>query len=108
MKQANLFGVPLPAARWTDPSTSHQAALSIDLDHLRQSQRHVLSALEAIGGAGTDDDIYNALAARGVMLSPSGARTRRSELVAMRLVRDSGDKARLSSGRWAIVWEVVR
>lgn len=107
MHNLNLFGVPLPAARWTDPSTSHEAAQSIDVDSLRESQRHVLNALHAIG-SGTDDDIYNAMRRRNVVLSPSGARTRRAELVAMGLVRDSGDKARLSSGRWAIVWEVAR
>lgn len=108
MHNYNLFGVPTPAARWTDPSTSHEAAESITMDALRESQRHVLNALDALGGSGTDDDIYNALCRRNVILSPSGARTRRSELVAMGLVRDSGDKHVLDSGRRAIIWEVVR
>lgn len=103
----NLFGVPTPSARWTDPSTSHQAAESIDSDCLRSSQRQVLHALQGIG-SGSDDDIYNALCANGVVMSPSGARTRRNELVAMGHVKDSGDRVRLASGRLSIVWEVAR
>ena len=39
--------------------------------------------------------------------SVSGLRTRRSELVKRGLVKDSGKKRKLESGRMAVVWEVV-
>lgn len=39
--------------------------------------------------------------------SESGLRTRRSELTAAGLVRDTGSRVRLPSHRYAIVWSAV-
>ena len=41
------------------------------------------------------------------VLSPSGARTRRAELVVKGLVYDTGERVTLLSGRRAIVWSAV-
>lgn len=90
-------------ARSTDPGTSWEAARSITPEKLRESQQVVLMALRGLGPM-TDERLCWHLAE---YLSPSGARSRRSELVAMGLVRDSGRKDVLRSGRRAIVWEAV-
>lgn len=90
-------------ARSTDPGTSWEAARSITPEKLRESQRIVLDFFRAWGPS-TDEYLCYRLEDE---MSPSGARTRRSELVAMGLVRDSGRKDVLRSGRKAIVWESV-
>lgn len=91
-------------ARKTDPETSHEAAASVS--DLRRSQQEVLEAVRDLEHA-TDDEIFAYLNAKGVLMSPSGARTRRKELVDAGLVRDSGFPGRTASGRRAIKWEVV-
>lgn len=88
-------------ARHTDPITSHLAADSVT--GIRASQRMILGALER-HGPGTDEDIYRWLKDEGHSISLSGARTRRSELVRLGLVEDSGDKKRLPTNRLSIVW----
>ena len=88
-------------ARNTDPDTSHMAAVSVH--HIRASQQLILRALEA-HGPGTDEDIYGWLKLEGRKVSLSGARTRRSELVRLGFVEDSGEKKMLPSRRLAIVW----
>lgn len=105
-------------ARHTDPETSHEAAASITLGHLRTSQRAVLGILtdHAKDGRGLTDEalgrIYYQRHRRTPdeypMQSPSGLRTRRAELVAVGLVEDSGETVRLASGRKAVVWRVTR
>lgn len=85
-------------ARRGDPSTSWDAARSIGPDTLRESQQAVLAILQALGPM-TDDELI-----LRVEQSPSGARTRRAELTALGLVHDTGKRARLGSGRHAIVW----
>jgi len=87
-------------ARRGDPSTSWEAARSLDPATLRKSQRVVLACLQDLGPM-TDDDLVVALVG---IVSPSGARTRRSELVAKGLVFDTGGRVVLASGRHAIVW----
>jgi len=42
-----------------------------------------------------------------IKISPSGARTRRSELVNLGLVQDTGKRKRMSTGRSAIVWRAI-
>lgn len=100
--QADLldFAATEAHARRTDPSTSRLAAGSV---RVRESQRAVLALF--VSGPATDEQLWDRTFSRSVRISPSGLRTRRSELVAVGLVRDTGRKERLSSGRMAIVWE---
>lgn len=88
-------------ARASDPATSWAAASSLEPDAIGRGQRFVWTLLQDHGPM-TDEDLVILAAS---ILSPSGARTRRCELVARGLVRDTGDRVRLRSGRMAIVWE---
>ena len=98
-----------PVARSTDPETSHQAAASVT--NLTEKQDAVLDCLRTMGPS-TDQMIqvrYANLFSFGhaPRQSGSGLRTRRAELVRKGLVRDTGERVTLSSGRKAIVWEVT-
>lgn len=99
-----------PVSRTTDPETSRQAAASISVDKMRETQKVILDILDRFGPA-CDEDI--AVMARQLeslgeapKQSPSGLRSRRAELVTAGLVRDSGERAKTSSGRQTIVWEL--
>lgn len=89
-------------ARSTDPETSWEAARSIK--HLRYSQRAILDVIRRYEPV-SDEEIYRHLL---VPMSPSGARTRRKELVTMGLVRDSGRRDLTTTGRRTILWESER
>jgi len=90
-----------PRARSTDPLTSHEAAASVR--RIRESQQAILDVIVAAGPI-TDEAIFARLT---VKLSPSGARTRRAELVERGLVVDSGETAILPSGRRSIKWRSI-
>lgn len=90
-------------ARRTDPDTSHAAARSVV--ELRPRQQAVLDVLRSYGRALTDEEIAERY--DGPQQSPSGLRTRRSELVSKGFARDSGERRPLASGRLAIAWEAV-
>ncbi len=85
-------------ARNTDPGTSHKAAASVK--NITETQARILNLLK-IYGPMTDEEILSRLEDK---LSPSGARSRRSELVAAGSVTDSGKKKLTRSGRHTIVW----
>lgn len=89
-------------ARRTDPETSHDAAASVP--NIRKSQELILTILSRCPQ--TDEEIFSHLPS-GVM-SPSGARTRRSELVAAGRVIDTGERRRTISNRRTIVWDLKR
>ena len=97
---------PIAHARRTDPPTSHAAAAS--LTDPRTTQRAVYDLMKWSGPISDDHllDLYRTWSERGRFprQSPSGIRTRRSELVARGLVTDSGDAELLPSGRRAILW----
>ena len=97
---------PVARARATDPDTSHQAARSVT--NLRDSQEAVLRTLRLMSA--TDVELMRVYRhnERNPVQSDSGIRTRRKELVDLGLVRDSGLRRKLPSGRNAIVWEVVK
>ena len=94
----------MPHARFTDPSTSHQAAQSVN--NITDTKRHILYALTT---PATDLELIERY--RSSLLSPkasdSGIRSRRAELVDEGLVKDSGARVVLPSGRKAIIWQVA-
>ena len=99
-------------ARGGDPDTSWDAARSVS--DIRASQRAVYMVLATAGGrAGLIDselvDTYqqHAKAGRVAFQSSSGIRTRRSELVELGAVVDTGDRRRTASGRMSIVWRTA-
>lgn len=101
----NQLELEQPRARLTDPETSHAAASSVsEIAHTHK----IIVTLLRLDGPQTDEELlllWNDRIAKRI--SPSGLRTRRSELVDRGLVRDSGSRRALSSGRKAIVWEAL-
>lgn len=83
--------------------TSHAAAQSIDKETITATQEYILKALNH---PRTDVDLIEAY--NNLKLAPRATeqsiRSRRAELVKKGLVIDSGQREKLSSGRYAIVW----
>lgn len=99
----------MPHARLTDPSTSHEAAASVS--NVSKTRSVILSLLELSNM--TDPqlvDAYNHMVSISAGIVPaasdSGIRSRRAELVDAGLVKDTGKRVKLPSGRNAIVWQV--
>lgn len=94
-------------ARITDPTTSWQAAASVD--NVTDTQQNILTCLTF---PLTDDELvdtfYRMADSNGWRkASPSGIRSRRAELVDKGLVKDSGERKKSWSGRNSIVWQVA-
>jgi hypothetical protein len=107
MTSAQLLFFPEPPtahARHSDPPTSHMAASAVNVG---LSQMLVLSIMQRLGEA-TDEQILEAATLFKQTITPSGARTRRSELVKAGFLKDSGRKGVTKSGNKTIVWELVR
>lgn len=92
--------------RSSDPSTSHAAARSVG--DLRASQRAVYEVLSGAGDLTDEElaDVYPSVVPN-LPQSPSGLRTRRSELHAAGLVIDSGERRPTDAGRMSIVWRIA-
>lgn len=91
-------------ARTTDPATSHRAAAS--LTNLRPAQEEVLALFRKYGPM-IDEEMLSRAGDEQVKQTPSGLRTRRSELVEAGLMVDSGEQRPTPSGHNAIVWVAV-
>lgn len=92
-----------PAARVTDPVTSHQAAKAQTPTKVRSEHRLVLSLLQ--WEPLTDFDLAaRASQALGRKVKQTSIGVRRSELVKAGLVRDSGTKGVSDTGSPAIRW----
>jgi hypothetical protein len=94
-------------ARRTDPETSHEAAESVEnswttRQHIWRLLTNPMTDVELV-------EVYSELVRAGIAprASESGIRSRRSELVAVDKVQDSGDRVKLPSGRRAIVWQAI-
>jgi hypothetical protein len=90
----------MPHARTTDPETSHEAAMSVtNITPLKQE------ILQRLMTPMTDTDLYQLLTISSrLIVTESGVRSRRAELVQAGLVRDTGERVKLATGRKAIVW----
>ncbi len=96
----------MPAARHTDPETSHDAAKSVK--DLTATQAAIVRILREHGPM-VDQDLslhYRVMAhgKRAPWAAESGIRSRRAELVELGLVVDTGARQKLASGRQSIVW----
>jgi hypothetical protein len=100
----SLFDPPDPhtLARTTDPGTSHEAAGSLVAVRITRTRQAILECLRRHPDGLSDEQIAQHY--RGPAASPSGLRTRRSELTEAGLIRDSGRKTRTRSGRRTIIW----
>lgn len=95
-----------PRARATDPATSHEAARRCRAD----SRAHlaVLGVVRVLGPL-TDEELVatyerTRTSLGNPELSPSGIRTRRSELAAAGVVHEHDREGRTSRGRRAARW----
>lgn len=95
---------PLPARR-TDPETSHQHKLPDA--KLRQMYENILSIFKNNPEGITDPQGFDIYLKMFGYISPSGYRTRRSELVTKGLVKDSGRRVLGTTNRQFIVWSLV-
>lgn len=71
-----------------------------------ETQEAIVTILSLVGPL-TDEGIYRRLLAKGLRVSPSGARTRRAELVRRGDVYDTRKRLTMPSGRRAILWGAV-
>lgn len=94
----------MPNARRTDPQTSHDAARTVD--DVTATQAFIVKALTRPATDSVLIDRYRNMK-RAPLASESGIRSRRAELVDRGIVRDSGKRDVLPSGRKSIVWELA-
>lgn len=94
---------PHAPTREGDPQTSHDAADTVQ--NIRAKQQMIFDLLEYHGPM-IDEEIYREPMIT-IMNRPSGARTRRKELVDLGLVRDSGKRRPTEAGRQSTVWEAI-
>jgi len=96
-----------PAARTTDPITSHEAAAMQTPDKVTNSHRLVMALLFEHGPM-TDFDLADrASRASQVKVKQTSIGVRRAELVRLGLVVDSGFKGKSDTGARAIRWALT-
>lgn len=94
---------PKAVAQRGGRDTAWAAAHSLTPDQIRKSQKEVYGLFKKYGPM-TDTRLLEIAAQERIEQSDSGLRTRRSELVTLGLIVDSGSRDRLESGRLSILW----
>ena len=97
--QPTTYPEPTAVARAGDPETSWEAARS--LERIPKRQREVYDLLLS---PKCDDELIAAARHANIRQSDSSLRSRRAELVALHLVRASGQTRTTASGRRTTVW----
>lgn len=97
-----VWDVAEPRARSGDPETSHAAARTVK--NITELHKIILDRLEY---PSTDEYLFKCVSKLDdLIVSPSGLRTRRAELVKLGKVEDSGETRTLASGRQGTVWRL--
>ena len=97
----------MPSARRTDPETSKLAAASISAQRITETQLNVLLCVSwSISMADATlverfEDYWPYLA------SQSGIRSRRADLTAAGLIKDTGERIKLRGNRSHILWAIT-
>jgi hypothetical protein len=86
-----------------DPETSHEAASSV-LARTRTITQDAIFRILLEQGPMCDEELYPRLVGMEIETSPSGARTRRSELVAQHRIEFSGTYRTTASNRRTRLW----
>ena len=94
----------MPNTRTTDPETSHEAEKSVS--KLAESYGIILDIFRKHGPMNDESLVEYWNTESPKYGSPSGIRSRRSELVAAGRLEDSGDRIKMRSGRASIVWKL--
>lgn len=109
VKPATRAGAPtvdelhVRSTRATDPQTSWDAAMTT-WSELRETQQAVLALFDC---PMTDEEMIARAQSAGVKQSTSGLRTRRSELVDLGFLHDSGERGLTQNNRTSIKWARV-
>lgn len=98
--QISIDFAPAPYQRHS--RTSRAAAVGIE-PKVGTKRGMVLAFLRGCGPAGATDEEMQ----RGIPMGPNTQRPRRVELVAAKLVRDSGRERKTAGGDAAVVWVAV-
>ena len=108
MAMAEALLVKQPAARRSDPETSHAAARAAST-RVTAGRRQVLECFSRHGQMTDEQLVWNMERMPGgiTLKSESGIRTRRSELVKLGKIQDSGRRRLNAKGRRCVVWERV-
>ena len=96
---------PEPQARATDPDTSRAAAASVR-SKVAAYRAEVLRAINYLQQA-TDQETHTYLMDHARAQSETSTRSRRSELLRLGLVADSGTRGLTEAGRSSIRWEIT-
>jgi hypothetical protein len=104
--QPDLFSVP--HARWNNPDTSRQAAESIPLERVSETQKRVIEVFRFNGWEMSDERLVELY----LNYWPNSAtdqsiRSRRGELVRKGRVFDTGKRTVTKYGRSAVVWRLT-
>lgn len=94
-----------PRRRAAVRATSSEAFRSLKAESVSRVQAAILAALRRLGPS-TDENIYRALLRREIIVTPSGLRTRRSELVKLGRVKAAGTTTN-SRGRTVTLWSLA-
>ena len=104
--QPDLFSVP--RAKWSDPSTSKEAAASIPLERISETQKRVIEVFRFNDWEMSDERLVELY----LQYWPNSAtdqsvRSRRGELVRKGKIFNTGKRTVTKYGRSAVVWRLV-
>ena len=105
-RQPDLFSYP--KSRWNNPSTSRQAAESISLERVSETQQKILEVFRFNGGEMCDERLVDLfLDYWPDSATDQSIRSRRGELARKGKIFDSGKRGVTRFNRRCVIWRVA-